>query len=197
MASLNYLWVQRARFRFASYSYLKAWGKRLQCLPEQLRKNLRRRNLTKKGASINENAEIGSITVTGKEKYLSVGAFSFLGRAKLSLFEEISIGSKVSINDGVEILTGSHDVDDPHWKLLTRRVQIDDYAWIATGAIILPGVHIGRGAVIGAGAVVSKSVAPGAIVVGNPAKPISKTRTIDLNYNPCEFLAANQAWLRG
>src|SRR5690606_26766536 len=97
----------------------------------------------------------------------------------------------------VEIFTGSHDVDDPHWKLLTRRVQIDDYAWIATGAMILPGVHIGRGAVVGAGAVVSKSVPPGAIVVGNPAKPISRTRTIDLNYNPCELLAANQAWLRG
>ena len=75
--------------------------------------------------------------------------------------------------------------------------MIEDYAWIGTGAMILPGVCIGRGAVFGAGAVVSKSVAPGAIVVGNPAKPISKSRCEIFDYNPCEFLAANRAWLVG
>jgi maltose O-acetyltransferase len=43
-------------------------------------------------------------------------------------------------------------------------IHIADYAWIATNAIILPGVKIGRGAV-GAGAVVSKDVADYSIVV--------------------------------
>ena len=61
--------------------------------------------------------------------------------------------------------------------------------------MILPGVYLGRGAVVGAGAVVSKSVTPDSIVIGNPAKPINKVRTQVLGYNPCEFLAANRAWL--
>ena len=42
--------------------------------------------------------------------------------------------------------------------------------WIGHGAIVLPGRSIGNGAVIGAGAIVTKDVAPYAIVVGNPAR---------------------------
>ena len=49
-------------------------------------------------------------------------------------------------------------------------VVIDDDVWIGARAVILRGVHIGRGAIIGAGAVVTKSVPPYAIAVGNPAK---------------------------
>ena len=41
--------------------------------------------------------------------------------------------------------------------------------WIGQNATILPGVHIGDGAVIGANAVVAKDVPPYAVVVGNPA----------------------------
>ncbi|WP_439883537.1 acyltransferase [Pontibacter sp. MBLB2868] len=105
------------------------------------------------------------------------------------------IGEKVCINDGVEILTASHDVTDPQWRPISGGVIIEDYAWIGTGAMILPGVHIGYGAVVGAKAVVTKSVAPRTIVVGNPAKPTYKMRCDNLNYNPCEFLASNRAWL--
>lgn len=49
-------------------------------------------------------------------------------------------------------------------------VIIDDYVWIASRATILPGVHIGRGAVVASGAVVTKDVPPLAIVGGVPAK---------------------------
>ena len=58
-------------------------------------------------------------------------------------------------------------------------VHIEDHAYIGTGAVIkqgLPGAPlvIGRGAVVGMGAVVTKSVSPGATVVGNPARPLIK-----------------------
>ena len=46
--------------------------------------------------------------------------------------------------------------------------------WIGQNAVILPGVHIGDGAIIGANAVVGSNVEPYTIVVGNPAKPIRK-----------------------
>jgi maltose O-acetyltransferase len=44
--------------------------------------------------------------------------------------------------------------------------------WIGGGAILLPGVRIGRNAVVGAGAVVSRSVPENTIVAGNPARMI-------------------------
>lgn len=53
-------------------------------------------------------------------------------------------------------------------KLETRPVIIEDDVWIGIGAIILKGVHIGRGAKIGAGAVVTSNVPAGATIIGNP-----------------------------
>ena len=49
---------------------------------------------------------------------------------------------------------------------------IGNDVWIGQNAVILPGVHIGDGAIIGANSVVGKTVAPYAIVVGNPAREI-------------------------
>ena len=59
-------------------------------------------------------------------------------------------------------------------------VVVEDHAYIGTGAILKQGqpgqpLVIGRGAVVGMGAVVTKSVAPGATVVGNPARPLQKS----------------------
>ena len=51
---------------------------------------------------------------------------------------------------------------------------IGNDVWIGQNAVILPGVHIGDGVIIGANSVVGSSVAPYTIVVGNPAKIISK-----------------------
>jgi acetyltransferase-like isoleucine patch superfamily enzyme len=84
----------------------------------------------------------------------------------------IQIGANVSIAPESVILTTQHLYDSPEFAIESRPVVIEDYVWIGYRAMLLPGVTIGRGAVIAAAAVVTKDVAPGTIVAGNPARVI-------------------------
>lgn len=197
MATLNFLWRNRAKFGFHDKAFYRAWAKRALTIQEVLERNARRDKLRRRGAIIHETAEIGHVVANGNKENLKIGANSFLGKVELALHEQIVIGSNVCINDGVKLLSASHNINDPYWKHIQKPIIIDDYVWIATNAIILPGVSIGKGAVIGAGAIVSKNVEPYAVMIGSPAKPSSKKRCALLEYNPCEFLAGNRAWLVG
>lgn len=87
---------------------------------------------------------------------------------------KITIGDDVCIGEDVRLLTGSHDIGSPTFDLVVKPIEICDNVWIATGAIVLPGVKIGEGAVVAAGAVVTKDVAPWTVVGGNPARFIRK-----------------------
>lgn len=57
---------------------------------------------------------------------------------------------------------------------IARPVIIEDKAWIGGGAIILPGVTIGKGAVVGAGSVVTHHIPANCVAVGNPCRVIRK-----------------------
>ena len=93
----------------------------------------------------------------------------------------IQIGNAVSISSEVLILTADHDPGSTDFAGRNRKVIIEDYVWIGTRAMILPGVTIGRGAIVAAGAVVSKNVEPFTVVAGVPAQCIKKRRQ-DINY---------------
>lgn len=197
MAAISFLWKHRAQFPFFSKANLRAWAKRVLTYKTLRKRNKTRNKLIKHGADISETAEIGAVKVDGPKKYLLIGHHSFLGKVEIALHEKVTIQNNVCINDGVILLTGSHQLTDPLWRHKKKPILIKDYAWIATGAIILPGVTIGKGAVVGAGAVVSKDIPDYAVVSGNPARILEVKRTSDLRYNPCEFLAENRAWLIG
>lgn len=196
MASLKYLWNNRVKFQLFSKPFFISWAKRLLTFSELIENNKRRKKLINDGAIISETAEIGIVNINGKKDNLSIDDFSTLGRVEIALHDKVTIGKYVCINDGVVILSASHDVSDSLWRHKKAPISIGDYAWIATNAIILPGVSIGKGAVVGAGAVVGKNVNDYSIVTGNPAREIEKKRIDVLNYNPCEFLATNNAWLK-
>jgi len=53
-------------------------------------------------------------------------------------------------------------------------VAIGCDVWIGGGAILLAGVTVGDGAIVGAGSVVTRDVAAGVTVVGNPARPLKR-----------------------
>lgn len=104
-----------------------------------------------------------------------IGELSSIGAgAWVYALDKIIIGKNVCIGEDVRLLTGSHDVASPHFDLVTKPITINDNVWVATGAIILPGVTIGEGAVVAAGAVVTKDVEPWTVIGGNPAKFIKK-----------------------
>lgn len=84
----------------------------------------------------------------------------------------LDVGDNVSISPEVTILTASHQVNDPRFRVGLSPVVIDDHVWIGTRAMILPGVVLGRGCVVAAGAVVTRDVPQLTIVAGAPAKPV-------------------------
>jgi acetyltransferase-like isoleucine patch superfamily enzyme len=93
----------------------------------------------------------------------------------------LNIGSNVNISPYVQIYTAEHDVNSSNFEYVSEKVVIEDYAWISTNSIVLPGVTIGKGAVVSAGALVTKDVEPYAIVGGVPAKKIG-SRSKELKY---------------
>ena len=87
---------------------------------------------------------------------------------------EVTIGDRTQIGPAVQIYAADHprDADTRRSGLeFGRPVKIGSDVWIGGGAIILPGITIGDGAVIGAGSVVTRDVAAGQTVAGNPARP--------------------------
>ena len=100
------------------------------------------------------------------------------------------LGNNVDIAQEVNIWSEQHDYNNPSFKAIKKSVFIDDYVWIASRATILPGVHIGRGAVVACGAIVSKDVPPLAIVGGVPAHIIGYRQNI-MNYK-----LGNRTWFR-
>lgn len=96
----------------------------------------------------------------------------------------IEIGNNVLIASNVQIYTATHStqVDERivrNWQegkafcnTYALPVKIEDNVWIGGGAILLPGVVIGKNSVIGAGSVVTRSIPADCIAVGNPCRII-------------------------
>ncbi|HLX62134.1 MAG TPA: acyltransferase [Planctomycetota bacterium] len=93
----------------------------------------------------------------------------------------LRIGDNVSISPEVMILTAEHEVNSAAFAGVERKVNIEDYVWIGSRAVILPGVTLGKGCVVAAGAIVRKDVPPYTVVAGVPARPIGQ-RNSNLNY---------------
>ena len=104
---------------------------------------------------------------------------------------DVTVGDRVTVKCGVQLWDGLRIEDDvfigPNVTFTNdahpRSKQYPDAfpqtiirkgASVGANATILPGIEIGEGSMIGAGAVVTKSVAAGRTVVGNPAREIKK-----------------------
>lgn len=143
--------------------------------------------LRRKGAQLEKNIAIQSGCLFWKPSLLKIKEGSVVGfNVNLDSRSGLEIGNNVTIASDVMIWTLQHDYNDANFKTIGAKVVINDYAWICSRSIILPGVCIGEGAVVAAGSVVSKNVECYTIVGGVPAKKIGE-RNKNLNYIPSEF----------
>jgi acetyltransferase-like isoleucine patch superfamily enzyme len=116
------------------------------------------------------NSKIEGKLEIGKNTY--IGEFNNIRAAG----GEIIIGDDCLISQYVTIVASNHNIKrnlkilEQGWDELKTGIVIGNDVWIGANSVILPGVHIGNGAVIAAGSVVNKDVAPYSIVGGVPAK---------------------------
>jgi UDP-2-acetamido-3-amino-2,3-dideoxy-glucuronate N-acetyltransferase len=126
------------------------------------------------GCEIGDETRIG--TFVEIQKGASVGA-----RCKISshtfICEGVRVEDEVFVGHGVQFINDRYpratNADgtpqrEADWTL--ERTVVRRGASIGTGATILGGLEIGAGAIVGAGAVVTRTVPPGAVVAGNPAR---------------------------
>ena len=85
---------------------------------------------------------------------------------------EIEVFEHATIAQEVYLCTGTHDFNHQARPLKTAKITVGPYAFIGGRAFVMPGVHIGEGALIGACSVVTHDVPSGCTVVGNPARII-------------------------
>lgn len=106
---------------------------------------------------------------------VTLGYLSSLGEKSLVYaMAPVTIGEKSCIGKDVCLLTGAHDVNGPHFTLVTRSITIGSAVWLATGCKVLPGICIADGAVASAASLISKNVERWTVAVGKPAKFIKK-----------------------
>jgi len=192
----SYLFENRSIYPAFTFQWGKAWIKRLINSKKLIQIIYRVTILKKKGVFIGRLSVINTKLIEGKMKNLSLGDECFIGKnVYLALHAEIKIGNKVVINDDSKLLTGSHDINSPVWESVSAPIIINDYAWVASNVIILPGVSIGKGAVIGAGAVVTKNVPDYHVVAGNPATFIKLRQKQNFIYSPIRWLSPFEAWM--
>lgn len=102
----------------------------------------------------------------------------------------VTLGNDLVMGPDVVMMATAHafdDIDVPinqQGALPIRPIVVGNDVWLGTRVIVLPGVHIGDGAIVGAGAVVTKDVPPRAIVGGNPARVI-RFRGHPKSHKPC------------
>ena len=112
---------------------------------------------------------------------ITIGFGSGIG-ANSVIPSDVVIGRYDMIGQETMIFTSNHRMDrldipmGQQGMTQTRPVIIGDDVWIGARCTILPGVHIGKGAVIGAGAVLTKDVPPYEVWGGNPARKLKSRK---------------------
>lgn len=120
-------------------------------------------------------------TVIGVE-HLVLGDRAQVGfRVVLDARGGLTVAEDALLSSDTQLLTANHNLASNDFERQVAPIHIGDHAWIATRAVVLAGVAVGRGAVVAAGGVATRDVPPLAIVGGVPARRVAE-RTGGLDY---------------
>lgn len=109
---------------------------------------------------------------------INIGENTFIGpRVTIYGHGDVQIGKDCLLAVDSKIFSANHTIPPKGFNIrdlpdIKEPVIIGNDVWLGANVIVLAGVEIGEGAVVGAGSVVTKSLPPYAIAVGNPAKII-------------------------
>ena len=120
--------------------------------------------LVRAGSKIGERTKIGSHSQLDGAVEVGQGVVI---QSQVYLPHLTKVGDNVFMGPAVKV---TNDRYPPSRKLVST--VIEDNVVIGSGALLLPGVRIGEGAVVAAGAVVTRDVAPGVVVAGIPARKV-------------------------
>jgi maltose O-acetyltransferase len=127
-----------------------------------------------------------NITLSAGGKFIrpeeiEFGENVFIGRNFHISARNLKIGNNIMIGPNLVIECDNHKYDVVGYSMYSQKeyregnyVHIEDDVWIGASVIVLSNVIIGGGSIIGAGSVVTKSIPPYCIAVGNPCRPIKK-----------------------
>jgi acetyltransferase-like isoleucine patch superfamily enzyme len=130
-----------------------------------------------------ETFEVGDGVFIGAQAFIQgrfdgntkIGNHVWIGPQAYFDARDLILDDYVGWGPGAKVLGSAHTglpIDQPiiETDLEIRPVRVEAWADIGTGAVLLPGVTIGKGSIVGAGAVVTRDVLPFAIVAGVPAR---------------------------
>jgi putative colanic acid biosynthesis acetyltransferase WcaF len=93
-------------------------------------------------------------------------------RANAYSLGTIEIMEGATVAQEAYLCTGTHDFNSSSFQLITKKITVEDGAFVGVRAMIMPGITIGKNAVVGAQSVITKNVKAHQIVAGNPAREI-------------------------
>jgi acetyltransferase-like isoleucine patch superfamily enzyme len=130
-----------------------------------------------------ETFEIGDGVFIGAQAFIQgrfdgltkIGNHVWIGPQAYFDARDLILEDYVGWGPGAKVLGSAHTglpIDQPiiETDLEIRPVRVEAWADVGTGAVLLPGVTVGKGSIVGAGAIVTRDVPPFAIVAGVPAR---------------------------
>lgn len=127
------------------------------------------------GAKVGEGVKIRSSAKFTYPWKVSIGDYSWIGdNTQLYSLDEINIGANCVISQECYLCTGSHDMRDPYFGLITKPINIKDGVWVASDVFVYPGITIHEMAVVAARSTVTKDVPANEVHAGSPARYIKK-----------------------
>ena len=137
------------------------------------------------GATISRSATIARTAEINSPWNLTMDEKSMIANhAWVMCSGPVRIGKQAMVGEYCKVLAGSHNTHSRSYQPVMPGIDIQDDAWVASGAMLVAGgkrdLHIGESAIVAAGAVVFSNVRRMTIVVGNPAEFLSD-RVIDEN----------------